>query len=51
MQAFQSGVLALHKIRTGGKQVVVVQHVDVSNGGQAVVAGSMNAGGKGLTDR
>jgi hypothetical protein len=51
MQAFQSGVLTLHKIRTGGKQVVVVQHVDVSSGGQAVVAGSMNAGVKGLTKR
>src|SRR5262245_42610242 len=46
MLAFQSGVLTLHKIRTGGKQVVVVQHVDVSSGGQAVVAGSMNAGVK-----
>ncbi len=51
MLAFQSGVLTLHKIRTGGKQVVVVQHVDVSSGGQAVVAGSMNAGVKGLTER
>jgi hypothetical protein len=35
----------------GGKQVVVVQHVDVSSGGRAVVAGSMNAGVKGLTER
>jgi len=51
MQAFQSGVLTLHKIRTGGKQVVVVQHVDVSSGGQALVAGNMNAGIKGLTER
>jgi hypothetical protein len=50
MLAFQSGVLTLHKIRTGGKQVVVVQHVDVSSGGQAVVAG-MTAGVKGLTER
>jgi len=49
MLAFQSGMLTLHKIRTGGKQVVVVQHVDVSSGGQAVVAGNMNAGVKGLT--
>lgn len=51
MLAFQSGVLTLHKIRTGGKQVVVVQHVDVSSGGQAVVAGSMNAGVQGSTER
>jgi hypothetical protein len=51
MLAFQSGVQTLHKIHTGGKQVVVVQHVDVSRGGQAVVAGSMNAGVKGSTER
>ena len=51
MLAFQSGVLTLHKIRTGGKQVVVVQHVDVSSGGQALVAGSMNAGDKGSKER
>ena len=35
--------------RTGGKQVVVVQHVQVSGGGQAVIAGSMEAG-RGDTD-
>jgi hypothetical protein len=51
MLTFQAGLLTLHKIRTGGKQVVVVQHVDVSSGGQAVVAGSMNAGVKGVTER
>ena len=36
MDAFQKGVLALHKLRTGGTQVVTVQHVNVSDGGQAV---------------
>lgn len=39
MDAFQKGTLALHKLRTGGKQVVTVQHVNVNDGGQAVVTG------------
>ena len=41
MRIFQEGLLTLQKIRTGGKQTVVVQHVQVSEGGQAVIAGSM----------
>jgi hypothetical protein len=41
MQVFQEGLLTLQKIRTGGKQTVVVQHVQVSEGGQAVIAGSL----------
>ena len=45
MDAFQKGTLALHKLRTGGKQVVTVQHVNVSDGGQAVVTGGINQGG------
>ena len=45
MDAYQKGVLALHKLRKGGKQVVTVQHVNVSDGGQAVVAGGINGGG------
>jgi hypothetical protein len=49
MRAFQDGFLTLHKIRRGGRQTVVVQHVNVSEGGQAVVAGQMGdaAGGGG----
>ena len=43
MEAFQGGVLALHKIKTGGRQTVVVQHVDVGSGGKAVIAGSVNS--------
>jgi hypothetical protein len=35
------------KIRRGGKQVVVVQHVEVSGGGQAVIAGNMKGGTRG----
>ena len=38
---YQEGLLTLQKLRTGGKQTVVVQHVQVSEGGQAVIAGSV----------
>ena len=47
MDSYQSALLTLQKIRTGGKQIVVVQHVQVSDGGQAVIAGSMKTGGHG----
>jgi hypothetical protein len=43
MQVYQEAFLTLQKIRTGGKQTVVVQHVQVSQGGQAVIAGSMKS--------
>jgi hypothetical protein len=45
MDAFQKGAETLRKLRTGGKQTVVVQHVHVTNGGQAVVAGTVDKGG------
>jgi len=45
MDAFQKGALAIHKLRTGGTQTVTVQHVNVSDGGQAVVTGGIRAGG------
>jgi hypothetical protein len=43
---FQSGMLALQKMRSGGQQTVRVvhQHVTVNDGAQAVVAGEMNTG-------
>ena len=43
-RTFQSGMLALQKMRTGGQQTVRVvhQHVTVNDGAQAVVAGAMN---------
>ena len=47
MQAYQEALLALQKIRTGGKQVVVVQRVEVSRGGQAVIAANMSGGKSG----
>jgi hypothetical protein len=43
MQVYQEAFLALQKLRTGGKQTVVVQHVQVSQGGQAVIAGSVKS--------
>jgi hypothetical protein len=45
MSVFQEGLQTLAKLRTGGKQTVVVQHVHVTNGGQAVVAGDLTTGG------
>jgi hypothetical protein len=47
MQIFQDGIRLIDKIRTGGRQLVVVQHVQVSDGGQAVIAGKVQTrGGK-----
>jgi hypothetical protein len=39
--SFQQGLVTLQRLRTGGQQVVTVQHVEVRDGGQAVVAGSL----------
>ena len=47
MQVYQEGLLTLNRIRTGGRQTVVVQHVRVSDGGQAVVAGNVNGNASG----
>ena len=47
MKTFQQGMLTLQKMRTGGRQEVLVQHVTVSNGGQAVVAGQLAPSGRG----
>ena len=49
MTAFQQGLVTLQRLRTGGQQVVTVQHVEVRDGGQAIVAGRMKAGGSGKT--
>jgi hypothetical protein len=47
--SYQSGLLALQRVRAGGRQVVTVQHVHVSDGGQAVVAAKINGKGGGAT--
>jgi len=48
--SFQSGMLTLERARSGGRQHVVVQyvhqHVEVREGGQAMVAGQVKAGGR-----
>jgi hypothetical protein len=46
MQVYQEAFLTLQKIRTGGRQTVRVQHVQVSEGGQAVIAGSVKSGSR-----
>ena len=46
METGQHGVLALHRLRHSGRQVMVVQHVHINDGGQAVVAGQMKARGR-----
>jgi hypothetical protein len=46
MAAFNDAALTLQRLRTGGKQVVTVQHVTVKEGGQAVVAQNMKPSGK-----
>ena len=45
--SYQSGLLALQRVRSGGRQVVTVQHIHVAEGGQAVVAGKINGRGGG----
>jgi hypothetical protein len=42
MQVCQEALLTIHRIRVGGRQTVLVQHVQVSGGGKAVVAGNVN---------
>ena len=46
MSAFNDAMLTLQKLRTGGRQIVTVQHVTVKDGGQAVVAQTMRPSGK-----
>jgi hypothetical protein len=46
MAAFQQGALTLERLRNGGRQVVIVQHVNVGHGGQAVVAGKVASRGR-----
>jgi hypothetical protein len=42
MQVCQEALLTIHRIRAGGRQTVLVQHVQVSGGGNALVAGNVN---------
>lgn len=47
MAASQGWLSTLARVRQGGRQVVTVQHVQVNDGGQAVVAGSVGGTGGG----
>src|SRR5215210_6748416 len=47
MSTYQQGALTVQRLRSGGKQTVVVQHVHVNEGGQAVVAGKVGRGARG----
>lgn len=45
MDTFQGGLLAIQKLRSGNSQAITVQHINVQ-GGQTVVAGTMQTGGQ-----
>jgi hypothetical protein len=45
MQVCQEALMTIHRIRCGGRQTVIVQHVQVADGGKAVVAGNVNGNG------
>ena len=49
-RTYTAQVEALRKHRNGGKQTVTVQHVNVGNGGQAIV-GHVEAGGRGNNEK
>ncbi|MGU3536807.1 hypothetical protein [Methylobacterium sp. A54F] len=44
--AYQGGMTTLQRVRSGGRQTVIVQHTYVGDGGQAVVAGQAKGGGQ-----
>jgi hypothetical protein len=44
MDVCQNGALTFRRIHASATQTVVVQHVQVNDGGQAVVAGSVRRG-------
>jgi hypothetical protein len=53
LDTYQRGLLTLHRLRQGGQQTVTVvhQHVQVTEGAQAVVAGAVSTGGQRGTAR
>ena len=46
MDSFQSGMLTIQKVRSGGQQTVVVQHMTVSDGGRGAMVGQVKLHGK-----
>ncbi|MCH8112647.1 MAG: hypothetical protein IH905_11955 [Proteobacteria bacterium] len=45
MDAFQKGLLTLHRLKSGGNQSITVTHLTATQGGQVLVAGKV-VGGK-----
>ena len=45
--SFQAGMQTLQRVRSGGRQTVVVQYNTVSEGGQAVIGAQQHVGGGG----
>ena len=45
MDAFQKGLLTLHRLKSGGNQCITVTHLTATQGGQVLVAGKV-VGGK-----
>ena len=44
MDVYQKGLITLNRLHSGGQQFMTVQHVQVSDGGQAVINGSVQTG-------
>lgn len=49
--SYQAGMLTLQRMRSGGRQTVVVQHNHIGDGGQAVIGGQQQVGGGGTPRR
>jgi hypothetical protein len=50
LRTYTAQMEALKKYRTGGQQKVTVEHVHVSQGGQAIV-GAVHQGGGGISEK
>jgi hypothetical protein len=48
---YQQGMTTLQRLRSDGAQKILVQHVTVEDGGQAIVAGKVKAGGSAASAR
>lgn len=51
MTTYQEAMLVLARVRTAGKQLHVVQHVQVADGGQAVIAGQVGDRGRDSSEK
>lgn len=49
--SYQAGMMTLQRMRSGGRQTVIVQHNHVGEGGQAVIGGQQQVGGGGPSRR